>query len=243
MFKDYFPPEVQTADPLPPIGKRIASFYVRQFAFIKRMRRFIWLSGILFLLTIGVAAVFFLLNPELTLRWMSDFKTAYLQRHPRQPTQWGVLFSILYNNLRVSFRACLMGLVPFYLLSIVSLVINAGILSLVFVDGCINQEPIVMLFSTKILPHGIIEIPTMIFVAGFSLYISSQMTKRIYRKRRTLTIPTKGIFGFIRQDDLPDRYEAFTDILHFFIGIILPLVLIAALIETFITPLIYRLFS
>ncbi|MCJ7617447.1 MAG: stage II sporulation protein M [Desulfobacterales bacterium] len=243
MVRDYFPPDVQTADPLPPIGKRIILFYVRQFAFIKRMRRFIWLSGILFLLTTAAAAVVFLLNPELTLRWMSDFETAYVQRHPRPPTQWGMLFSILYNNLRVSFRTCLAGLVPFYLLSIVSLVVNAGILSLVFVASCINHEPTVMLFSTKILPHGIIEIPTMIFVAGFSLYLSSQMTKRVFRKKQTLITLTKNTFGSVRQDDLPDRYEAFTDIIHFFIGIILPLILIAALIETFITPLIYRLFT
>ena len=242
MFRDYFSKEVQTADPSPPIGKPIASFYVKQFAFIKRMRRFIWLSGILFLLTIAASAVFFLLNPELTLRWMSDFKTAFVQRYPRQPTQGGLFFSILRDNLLVSLRACLAGLVPFYLLSIVSLVINAGALSLVFVAGCLNHEPITMLFSTLILPHGIIEIPTMILVAGFSLYLSSQMTKRIFRKRQPSKTKTKELFGFVRQDDLPDRYEAFSDIIHFFAGIILPLVLIAALIETFITPLIYRLF-
>ncbi|MBU4496252.1 MAG: stage II sporulation protein M [Acidobacteria bacterium] len=52
----------------------------------------------------------------------------------------------------------------------------------------LNHEPIVMLFSTLILPHGIIEIPTMIVVAGFSLYLSSQMTKRIFRKKRTFDI-------------------------------------------------------
>lgn len=120
---------------------------------------------------------------------------------------------------------------------------NAGVLSLVFVAGYLNHEPIVMKFSTAILPHGIIEIPTMIFVAGFSLYLSSQMTKRIFRKKKTLTTRTNGLFGSIRRDDLPDPYEAFADIIHFFAGLILPLVLIAALIETFITPLIYRLFA
>jgi len=207
------------------------------------MRRFIWLSGILFLLTVVAAAVFFLLNPELTLRWMSDFLTAFEQRHPIQSTQWGEFFSILFNNLRVFFSACLAGLVPFYFLSIVSLVVNAGALSLIFVAGCLNHEPIVVLFSTLILPHGIIEIPTMIFVAGFSLYLSSQMTKRIFRKKQTLKTLTKNTFGFDLQEDLPNRYEAFTDILHFFFGLILPLVLVAALIETFITPHIYRLFA
>ncbi|MGD2295432.1 MAG: stage II sporulation protein M, partial [Candidatus Aminicenantes bacterium] len=141
MVRDLLSLKAQTADPLPPIGKRIASFYVRQFAFIKRMRRFIWLSVFLFLLTIAAAAVFFLLNPELTLRWMSDFKTAYTQQHPRHSTQWGLLISILSNNLNVSFRACLAGLVPFYFLSIVSLVANAGVLSLVFVAGYLNHEP------------------------------------------------------------------------------------------------------
>jgi stage II sporulation protein M len=100
-----------------------------------------------------------------------------------------------------------------------------------------------MRFLTLILPHGIIEIPTMIFVAGFSLYLSSQMTKRLFRKWPQLTIRADELFKFISQDDLPDRQEAFVDILQMFAVVILPLVLIAALIETFITPLVYRLLA
>jgi uncharacterized membrane protein SpoIIM required for sporulation len=69
------------------------------------------------------------------------------------------------------------------------------------------------------------------------------MTKRLFRKKQKSTTRSDGLFGFIFQDDLPDWQEAFVDIFYMFAAVILPLVLFAALIETFITPLVYRLFA
>ncbi len=145
--------------------------------------------------------------------------------------------------MRVAWIVCLAGLIPFFLPAVLGLVLNATVLCLIFITGLIQHEPIVMRFLTLILPHGIIEIPTLIFEAGFALYLSSQMTKRLFRKRPQIAEQTDELFKFISRDDLPDREEAFVDILYMFAGVILPLVLIAAVIETFITPVVYRLFA
>jgi len=243
MFRDYFSPQVQATDPSPPLGKRIAIFYARQIVFIKRMKRFIWISGLLFLLAVFAGIVFFMSNPELTSRWMSKFSADFVRRHPRQLTSWGTFLSIFTNNLRASFGICLAGLFPFFLLSTVGLSINAGALSMILAYVRIKHDSVVLLFSTLILPHGIVELPTFIFVAGFSLYLSSQMTKRIFVKKRALKTGPDDLFGFGPQDDLPDHLDAIGDILEVLVGVILPLLLVAALLETFVTPFIYRLLA
>ncbi len=241
-MRDYFP-DARLADRLPPVGKRIAAFYARQFILIKRMKRFIQLAGFLFLFTVVLGAVFFLSNPEITAKRTSDFFASYIRRHPRHPTPWGTFLLIFVNNLLVSFEVCLAGLIPFFIPSIISLIANAGLLIMILAYLLIKNKPAVTLFFSAILPHGIIEIPTMIFVAGFSLYLSSQMTRRIFRKKGTWTARSTDLFGFLRQDEIPDRLEAFGNIIEVFAGVIVPLVLFAALVETFITPFILRLFA
>jgi len=236
-------PAAQTDEPKVSPIKRIAAFYVRQFEFIKRMKRYLRFSVYIFLLTTAGGTIFFLLKPDLAMHWMADFRAKYLLSHPGSPTQAGLFIHIAANNLRFSLTVCLMGLIPFFLPAIFGLILNTTLLSLIFVTGLIQHEPIVMRFLTLILPHGIVEIPTMIFVAGFALYLSSQMTKRLLRKRSESTVRPAELFEFIARDDLPDRQEALADIFQMLAAVILPLVLIAALVETFITPLVYHLFD
>ena len=243
MIRDYLPSRLQAEDPLPPLGKRIIAFYAEQFAFIKRMKRFLWISAILFLFALIAGIVFFKLNPELTTRWMSKFRADIVRRYPKQMSPWSMFLSILTNNFRVASIMCLSGLVPFFLPSAIAIIANSGALSLVLAYSWSLHEPVVFRFTTLVLPHGIVELPTMIFVAGFSLYLSAQMTKRIFRKKRTLPAPSGELFSYVNQDDVPDRLEAIGDIAKILAGVILPLVLIAALLETFVTPFIYRLLT
>jgi hypothetical protein len=50
MFRNYFPAE-ETAEPKIPLAKRVAAFYIRQFEFIKRTKRYLRFSIFIFLLT------------------------------------------------------------------------------------------------------------------------------------------------------------------------------------------------
>ena len=242
MVQDYLPSLLQAEDPVPPWGKRIRAFYARQFEFIKRMKRFIGIAGALFLLTLIAGIIFFKLNPELTTRLMSKLRADILRRYPKQMPPWGVFLSILTNNLRVAFNICLAGFLPFFLPSAAVLIMNSGALSMILAYSWTLHEPVVFRFSTLVLPHGIIELPTLIFTAGFSLYLSAQMTKRIFRKKRTPPAPSGDLFSYVNQDDVPDRLEAIGDIAKVLAGVILPLLVLAALLETFVTPFIYRLF-
>jgi len=239
--RDYFPEE-KVAEPRVSLAMRIAGFYSRQFEFIKRMNRHLRFSIYLFLLTTAGGIVLFLLKPSLTMRWIENFRADYLRRMPRLAGA-ALFFHIAINNLRVCMIDCLMGLIPFYLPAVYGLILNTTLLCLIFVAGLIRHQPVVVRFLTLILPHGIIEIPTMIFVSGFALYLSSQMTKRIFLKKPELITRTARLFEFVGREGLPDRQEALADIIRIFAAVILPLVLIAAMIEAFITPLVHRLFT
>jgi len=240
--RSYFPDE-QADEPRISAFKRAAAFYGQQFRVIKGMRRYLRLAAYAFLLTTAAGTIFFLLKPDLALRWTMDFRTRYLLGRPRLTSPAVLFLHIAINNLRATWLACLTGLLPFFFPAIVGLVFNTTLLCLIFVAGLIQHEPVIMRFLTLILPHGIIEIPTMIFVSGFSLYLSSHMTKRLFRKKPQQAVNTGGLFEFIPQDDTLDRQGALAEIFLMYATVIVPLVLIAALIEAFATPIIYRLFA
>jgi stage II sporulation protein M len=241
--RDYFPSLQPAAEPSPLWTKRILTYYARQVAFIKRMKCFIGIAAALFSLVFVAGLVFFKRNPDLTARMMSDLRAEFGRRYPGHISRGSMFFSIWINNLRIAGTMCLAGLIPFFLPSAFWVITNAGALGLVLAYSWIRHEAVVQRFSTLILPHGIVEIPTFVFTAGFSLYLSAQMTKRVFHRKRALPAPSGELFSYVGQGGASDRLEAFGDIIQIFAGVILPLVLIAAIIETFFTPLIYRLFG
>jgi len=243
MVNEYFPEENKYAEPEPilPLGKRIAAFYGRQWQSIKRMKRFVWISAAIYLLALGAAAAYFFWLFKSPSRSIPSVYNDLFRESGFEEGAWGTFFRILMNNLNVGFKICLVGLIPFFIPTVFFVVINAGAMSLLLVMMAKLNLPVLKLFSTMIMPHGIIELPTFVFTAGFSLYISSQMTKRIFKKKAEPTTRSGDLFGTVDQSDLPDRLTAFGDILQLFAAVILPLTVIAAFLEAFVTPFIYRL--
>ncbi len=221
-----------------PLGKRIASFYARQFQFIGRMKRFIWISALIFIVVAVSSYIYFYRYYDFSKPLPSVYERIFAENDFR-PGSMGTFFKILLNNLRADFLLCLAGLIPFFLPSAYFLFLNGGMIGLVLAMMAKMNLPVIKLFSTDIMPHGMIELPTFIFTAGFALSLSSQMTKRIIRKKPVLTTRTGDLFGHIDQTVLPNRREAFGDILRLLAGVILPLVVIAAFLETFVTPYVY----
>jgi len=115
--------------------------------------------------------------------------------------------------------------------SLFSIVLGAGlgIIPIIFIGGNgiiiglivneVSKEQGIIFVLAALLPHGIIEIPMVLISAGlgfrlgYSIYVSMKGEKR----------------------DM--RYEL-TESLHVFMKIIMPLLFVAAVIETFVTPLV-----
>ncbi|MFZ3167459.1 MAG: stage II sporulation protein M [Candidatus Methanoperedens sp.] len=115
--------------------------------------------------------------------------------------------------------------------SLFSIVLGAGlgIIPIIFIGGNgiiiglivneVSKEQGVIFVLAALLPHGIIEVPMVLISAGLGLRLGYSMYISMKGEKRDM------------------RYEL-TESLHVFMKIIMPLLFVAAIIETFVTPLV-----
>lgn len=128
-------------------------------------------------------------------------------------TQWELFLFILENNITKLFiilpLGIFAGLIPFF-----SVLANGLILG-IFAQ-VISQEASWPFFILGIAPHGIIEIPVLILSSAIGMQIGKVAIYKLFGKKESLR-------------------EELAKALKFFILILIPLLFIAAFIETFIT--------
>ena len=124
---------------------------------------------------------------------------------------WKMFFFLLLNNSVKSFMVMLAGIL-FGLVPLLAVATNGYILGIAFLIG--SEKVGYMTAAKTILPHGVLEIPAVIFAASYGLWLGVTFAKRI--NQRDLT-------GFGYQVRLAIR-------MFFFIAF--PLFILAALIET-----------
>jgi len=118
--------------------------------------------------------------------------------------------------------------------SLFSIVLGAGlgIIPIIFIGGNgiiiglivneVSKQLGVIFVLAALLPHGIIEVPMILISAGIGLRLGYSMYISMKGERRDM------------------RYEL-TESLHVFMKIIMPLLFVAAIIETFVTPFVVLL--
>lgn len=128
------------------------------------------------------------------------------------PRVWG-------HNLQATVVILLLGLVSFGVLGTIIYLLNMGIIGAVFpLVAALGKPPLkVGLFG--LLPHGIFEIPALILSSAAILYIGIALVTP--RPQRTLG----EVF-----------INAVADWMKVGLGLVLPLLTIAAIIETWVTP-------
>ncbi|MFZ5880869.1 MAG: stage II sporulation protein M [Chloroflexota bacterium] len=132
---------------------------------------------------------------------------------------------LFLNNLRATAVIFLGGVVSFGVLGILFYLLNAGLIGGVLsLFAYVGVSPW-LLFSTGILPHGMFELPALLLSGAAVLHMAV-----------ALVTPQTGksmgeLFIFL-----------IADWAKVFIGMIVPLLLVAAVVETYLTPLILRYF-
>lgn len=132
---------------------------------------------------------------------------------------------LILNNIRVTFLAFFIGIVPFIYLPAFVLAINAGIVGGLL--GVIGSESILgtlSIFVFGILPHGILELPAIFFAVAAGMILCSAVSKKMRKKEADLSVK-----------------EAFLNGLKTIIFVCIPLMIVAGLIETKLTPLLLNL--
>jgi uncharacterized membrane protein SpoIIM required for sporulation len=133
---------------------------------------------------------------------------------------------LFFNNTRAVIAIFVMGLISFSVLGILLYMLNIGMIGGVFAFLILLSEKApgvhpLDIFLAGVLPHGIFEIPALMIGSAAMLYFGVVM----------VTPQTGKSMGEVIIELLADWSKVF-------IGVVLPLLAVAALIEAYITPVL-----
>lgn len=172
-------------------------------------------SSILFF---GSALAAYCFSDRIPIDIIEVFRRAFGDLRELDPLQ--LMLFIFFNNSIKSFMAILLGpalgIVPFFFT-----VMNGGILGLAM--GRVAESKGIAFALAAVLPHGILEIPAIIASSAIGFRLAWEVLRKIFSGGSVLRELKRGLrFFFLR---------------------IVPLLLVAAFIEAFITPAIALLIS
>lgn len=173
---------------------------------------------LLFVLTMSLTSIVISANPGLATKLL--FQTSSLV--DANVTIIGLLPTIV-KYCSLSLCAIALGMLPFvYLSSLFSIMIGAMI-GILFGSIPISSITYSMIFA-HILPHGLISITTILFACSCGNYLCKCITLHITHKRRLESIK-RLVF----------------ELLRIYVLVIVPLMILASLLQVFITPIFISL--
>ncbi|HEX9017882.1 MAG TPA: stage II sporulation protein M [Anaerolineaceae bacterium] len=126
---------------------------------------------------------------------------------------------VWWQNTRVLILALILGLFTFGVLGVLPLMATMGVAG--FLIGSLSRTgaPVLTLFAGLILPHGILEIPAAILASAAVLHAGACLAKPVQGKT----------VGEVWLESLADWAKVM-------VGIVAPMLLIASMIEVWVTP-------
>jgi len=156
--------------------------------------------------------------------------------------------TLFYHNARASVIAVAAGVVPLACLPVLDPLANGATLGLLASISKHQGLNVPLLFLKSVAPHGIFELPAVLYATSVGIYLSltlGKLAKEAWRKRggrepQGSEAPPSAE-GFLesqaaRADD--DAGDLAGKVVRSFVLVVLPLLLIAAIIEACITPLL-----
>lgn len=204
-------------------------FIKRQFGELKAFYRkdyghFLFITAVAFLVLVVLSYVGGLL--------LKDQAMALMQWFGEQIAQLGVMddggnfstLALFLNNTRAMILGALYGVIPFLYLPALNLGVNAMLLGAFAAVYSANGLSLIY-YLAGILPHGIFELPALVLSIACGLYLC-----------RTIT-------DYVRHNTKGAVRSAFANIARVIVINVLPLLLLAAVVEANITPAIMKLFA
>lgn len=133
-------------------------------------------------------------------------------------------FALLFNNWWAMLVSAAYGLIPFIFLPLLSLITNGLILG-VFGMFYALSGPGILAYLAGILPHGIFELPALVLSIACGVYLCRNMNRLVTGNANRIPM-----------------VELLSDLLRVLLLLVAPMVVAAAFIECYITPLILGLF-
>ncbi|TGC11381.1 stage II sporulation protein M [Methanolobus halotolerans] len=187
--------------------------------YVGELKPYIVISTFLFVLSMVAGYIGYGLSPDYSAGSLSGLEE--LAEMLQSLSAIEIMLLIFFNNAIKMLFAILLG-PAFAIAPFAFLVINGFVLG-VFAHIQIIENNLFFIIA-GLTPHGIIEIPMLIISSAIGIKLGHETFRTITGKPANLT-------------------EEFTKGLRLFIYVLLPLILIAAIVETFITPLVIFLVS
>jgi uncharacterized membrane protein SpoIIM required for sporulation len=126
---------------------------------------------------------------------------------------------IFLNNLRATAGVFLLGLISFSVVGILLFMANLGLIGVVLALINMLGLPVWKIVLYGILPHGVFEIPALFLASAAAFRVGAVL----------FTPSPEHSIGEVLIESIGDWFKIY-------VGVVIPLLAIAALIETFVTP-------
>lgn len=139
-------------------------------------------------------------------------------------TSFNVFTAIFFNNMRVAAMSVGTGFIPFLFVPAFVIIINGAVvggfvaMSKTMVFGLSNKQ-----LMAGLLPHGVLELLTFAYAASLGIYLCIHIIRALFKRSKR---------------PLP---EVIREVAIKFLAVVFPLILLAAIIEAFITPIFMNL--
>lgn len=182
--------------------------------------RYVGMTAAAFLVLLVLAYIAGQLFPDIPVSVISAFNEDIAGSGIVQEDGSFNVLALFTNNLRAMVLGVLYGFIPFLYLPALALGVNAAILGMLasLIDG---QW---LLLAAGILPHGIFELPALFLSLAAGLCLC------------------KNINVYIRKNEKGVMKPLLLNILRVVVLLVLPLLVIAAVMETYVTPALMQLF-
>ena len=198
--------------------------YKKTFYFIGKDMRWIVLGTVvIFIALIVLTDLFFMKHTDMMTQLLQEFQETLKDIAPDGTISAPLLF---LNNLKACLIAMATGLIPFLFIPVLVLGVNAAVMGAVASMYRMAGMSVVSMYLFGILPHGIFELPAILLSISMGLYLCYCLVKRICEGRYN-----RGIVK-----------EALGNMLRTLLTLIIPLLAIAAVIETYVTPILMNHF-
>ena len=183
-------------------------------AYLYSSGKYVLIATGIFIVSLIAGLIISIKNPDLSENYLDMFKQSLGWIKTLNPLF--IMPLIFLNNALKSFLALILGIgfgvIPFLFLA------GNGVILGILADLISRQQGVLFVIAAT-LPHGIIEVPVILISAGIG-----------FRLGHVMYLSITGMRTDIRQE--------LNQGVGFYIRRIVPLLFIAAAIETFITPLI-----
>lgn len=197
--------------------------YRKALAFLKRLLRPFLLLSLLFL-AVAVATHFILAaryrgDPALMQQHMAQLMALIDGKDLLDENGRLSAWALFLNNFLAAGMAVVTGLLPFLFVPLVTLSLNASIVGVLSAIMAVSGQRSLYVLAVSVLPHGIFEIPALLIGVAMGCTLCFDISARILYRRR----------------DLPFLVLLF-EMIRLLVLVVVPLLAVAAVIETYGTP-------